>query len=165
MFLHRCISLRNLVAFAGRNPSFLEFFHGWRPSNRHACWSKGQSTLLHQLQPVGLGRIVFGEAIFLNCAALSYKIKADGTFEYILNFGAVFQSLGASIDYRPSIVKVELGMSLKLTWQGIFKCELLVKVEPVLAPITPCTFSRLSMPPIMVGIADSVAAKLHRGDV
>ena len=100
--------------------------------------------------------MVFVEGIFLNCAALSYKIKADGTFEYILidNFagGAVFQSCWASIDYHPSIVKVELGMSLELTWQGIFKCELLCKVEPVLAPITPCTFSRLSMPPIMFGI-------------
>ena len=106
--------------------------------------------------------MVFGEAIFLNCAALSYKIKADGTFESILNFGAVFQSLWASIDYHPSIVKVELGMSLKLTWQGIFKCELLCKVG-VLAPITHCTSSRLSMHPIMVdGITDSVAAKLHR---
>ena len=104
--------------------------------------------------------MVFGEAIFLNCAGLRYKI-ADGTFEYILNFGAVFQSL-LGVDRLPRIVKVALGMSLKLTWQGIFKCELLCKFEPVLGPITPCTFPRLSMPPIMVGITDSVAAKLHR---
>ena len=61
--------------------------------------------------------MVLAEGSFLNCAALSYKIKADGTLEYILidNFagGAVFQSCWASIDYHPSIVKVELGMSLE----------------------------------------------------
>ena len=100
--------------------------------------------------------MVFVEAIFLNSDALSYKIRADGTFEYILidNFagGAVFQSCWASIDYHPSIVKVELGMSVELTRQGIFKCELLCKVETVLAPITLCTLSSLSMPPIMCGI-------------
>ena len=100
--------------------------------------------------------MVFDEGMFSNYAAFNYKIKADGTFEYILidNFagGAVFQSCWASIDYHPSIVKVAIGMSLKLTWQGSFKCELLCKVEPVLAPITPCTFTRLSMLPIMFGI-------------
>ena len=107
--------------------------------------------------------MVFLEAICLRSAAASYKIRADGTFESIPTSGDGFQNLWASIDYHPSVVKVELGMTLKLTWQATFKCELRCKVEPVPSPITPCTCTRLSMLLIMVGILrDSCLASRHR---